>query len=116
MGVLKELELSTLVVKVLPPLLRTVKSGDLESIRFFLLVHQLERDVEDPIPREWLKLDLELFVLANRLQAANRYYRGNLQVKFTDIDPTTPAWLVEETARQYLPRSHEHEYISFSVG
>jgi len=116
LGVLKELELSTLVVRVLPSIIRTVRSGELESIRFFLLIHQLEDGVEEPIRQSWSQLDVELCALANRVQAASKYGRRDLQVRFVDFDPTTPVWIVEDTARLYLPRSQEHKYISFSVG
>ena len=117
LNALKELELSTLDVRVLPRVLRTVKSNKLKTIRFFLLVyqHQLEDGVAEPMRRSWEKLDVELCVLVNRVQAASGYSGGELQVKFVDLDSTTPEWLVGNVARMYFPRSHAHKYISFSV-
>ena len=109
------LELSTLVVKALPSTLRTVKPGTLETVRFFLLVHQLEDEVEHQIRLSWLQLDSELHALGDRIEAAQRYGCGDLQVKFVDFDPTTPVSIVEETAMLFLPRSHQHPYLSFSV-
>jgi hypothetical protein len=116
LNALRELELSTLIVWVLPSVLRTITSVSLGCIRFFLLVHQLEYVVDVSIRRYWSQLDFELCALASRLEAASRYCRGGLQVKFVDLNPATPTPIVEETARLFLPRSQEHRYISFSVG
>lgn len=119
MDFLKELELSTLVVWVLPSVLRTVKSSRLESIRFILLVHQLEDLVEEnfesPIRRSWYQLDFELCALANRVEAAKKYTSGELLVKLTDANPATTVSEVEEAATLFLPRSRQHKYILFSV-
>lgn len=116
---LRELELSTLVVSALPSVLRTVKSSCLESIRFILLIHQLEELVEEigesPTRRSWYQLDLELCALANRVEAAKKYTSGELRVKLTDANPATNASEVEEVVMLFLPRSREHKYISFSV-
>lgn len=118
MDVLKELELSTLVIRVLPSVIRSVKSNSLRSIRFFLLVHQIEDGVDHATRHSWTELDFELCALANRVQAASRYRGEDLRIKFVDLDPTTPVWTVEESVRMYLPRAKEHRYIdsSFSVG
>ena len=119
LDVLKELELSTTVVWTLPSVLRTVKSSHLESIRFILLIHQLEDLVEEigesPIRRSWFQLDFELCALANRVEAAKKYTSGELRVKLADANPTTTVSEVEEIAMLFLPRSREHQYISFSV-
>jgi len=115
---LKELELSTLVVRVLPSVLRSVKSTALQSIRFFVLVHQLEDGVDHFTRQLWTQLDFELCALANRVQAANGYSGEELKVEFVDFYSTTPVWMVEEVVRMNLPRSKEHRYISssFSAG
>jgi len=118
LDVLKELELSTLVIRVLPSVIRSVKSNNLQSVRFFLLVHQIEHGVDHATRHSWNELDFELCALANRVQAASQYRGQDLRVKFVDLDPTTPVWTVEQGARVYLPRANEHRYIdtSFSVG
>jgi len=115
---LKELELSTLFVQALPSVLRSIRSKHLRSIRFVLLIHQFEDDVDYLTRQLWRKLDFELCALADRIQAANTHSSGELRVRFVDLDPTAPVWMVEEIARVYLPRSKEHGYIeqSFSVG
>ena len=119
LDLLKELELSTLVVWVLPSVLRTVKSSRLESIRFILLIHQLEDLVEEigesPTRRSWYQLDFELCALANRVEAAKKYSSGELRVKLTDANPATTVSEVEELVMLFLPRSRQHRYISFSV-
>jgi len=108
-----------MVVWVLPSVLRTVKSSRLESIRFILLIHQLEDLVEEigesPTRRSWFQFDFELCALANRIEAAKRYTSGELRVKLTDANPATTASEVEELVMLFLPRSWEHRYISFSV-
>ena len=118
LDVLKELELSTLVVRVLPSVLRSIKSKALQSIRFFVLVHQLEDGVDHFTRQLWTQLDFELCALANRVQAANGYGSEELKVEFVDSYSTTPVWMVEEVVRMNLPRSKEHRYISssFSAG
>ena len=115
LGALKVLELSTFAVKVLPSVLCTVKPGTLETVRFFL-VHQLEDEVEHQIRRSWLQFDLELYALGDRVEAAQRYGCGDLQVKFVDFYPTTPVSTIEEIAMLFLPGSYQHAYLSFSVG
>ena len=118
MDVLRELELSTLVVQALPSVLRSVKTEKLQSIRFFILVHQLEHGVDHKIQQSWTDLDFELCALVNRVQAARGYSGEDLEVKFVDFYPTTLVWTLEQVVRTYLPRSEEHRYISssFSAG
>ena len=120
LDVLKELELSTLFVWALPSILRTVKSSSLQTIRFVLLIHQLEDMVEQtfetPMRRSWFQFDSELCALANRIEAAKKYTSGELRVKLVDVSPATTVSEVEEMVILFLPRSKEHKYISFSVG
>lgn len=117
LNVLKKLELSTLVVRDLPSVIRTVTTSKLESIRFFVLVHQLENAIGDPrIRQSWSKLDLELCALADRFMVARRYGSQALQVKFVDFDPTTTVSEVEEVTRLFLPMSQQHSYMSLSIG
>ena len=115
---LRELELSTFSVQFLPHLLRSINTGSLQSIRLFILVHQLEGDVDRSTRQLWKRFDKELCALVNRTQARNGYAGQVLKIEFVDLDPTTPVWMVEDIGRVYLPRSKEHRYIDslYSVG
>ena len=97
-----------------------MKSKHLNSIRFILLIHQLESLIENvfdrPERRSWSQLDIELCALANRIEAAKGYTSGELLVKLADVNPATTVAEVEEIATLFLPRSREHRYISISVG
>lgn len=118
LDVLEELELSTLVIQPLPSFLHSVRSENLRSIRFHILVHQLEHGIDYELQPLWTQLDFEVCAPANRLQAASGYSGEDLKVNFVEFDSTTPVWMVEEVARVCLPRSKRHRYISssFSVG
>ena len=113
---LEELELSTFVIGVLPHVLKTIKSRKLKRIRFFILTHVLEEGVNYSGQQSWAQLDFELCALADRVQANKRYNDVDLQVNFSDNNPATPAWSVEDVARQYFPSAYEHSHIAFSVG
>lgn len=113
---LQELELGTFVVGPLPRVLSTIRSSNLENIRFLVLVHELEEDVDYSTRNSWHQLDFELCALVNRSHATKSHNGANLQVKVSDSNPATPAWSVDEIARLFFPRAYDHSRISFSVG
>jgi len=106
---LEELKFSSLQFYKLPPVLRTVTSKKFENIQLFDTERLVNRN-EDP--KRWAPVDLELCALADRLQSARNFSPGGLRVSFVIGGSCRTSLRVVEYARELLPGSQKHRFIS----
>lgn len=113
-GALEGLQLSASEIDHIPHIIQTITSSNFAVIHLTLSYEDLEHHLEHP--EDWVQLDLELCLLADRIQLARGGLPGWHLLLKNYVTSPGPDCDFQACAKCLLPESWRHSRIDISWG